>query len=282
MPPRRVDPLAAALVALACATLLLVFVPATISVGGVSTSTPSNPRGYIVGAQVTVDGDQDLVVEGPAYCRDRDNTRDMVLAADLDVNNIWLNLDVGAEAASTWYYVWWTETADGTDAVVISLSASAPTFAGTVVAERRVLVVRNDSASNLFQGSTIGDGQEREFRYRNEGQTTSTFNPLAAGTATIATDFSVATLAPDLLGVWVMSFWRLNSGNVINNSIHGNTTTGNEGTAAGWTGSASNNTNTNWPVFINADQEIAYLVGAGGSTDCFVHGFGGFPVRGDE
>ena len=59
-------------------------------------------------------------------------------------------LDAGAEAASTWYFIYIIrDTVNGATAALLSLSATAPTMPGTYNYKRLVGAVYNDSASNF-------------------------------------------------------------------------------------------------------------------------------------
>lgn len=58
-------------------------------------------------------------------------------------------LDTGAEAASTWYHIWAIAKADGTQGIVLSVSATAPTMPADYTFKRRVGAVKNDGSSNF-------------------------------------------------------------------------------------------------------------------------------------
>ena len=59
-------------------------------------------------------------------------------------------LDTGAEAASTWYYIWAIAAAPASAMGLLSLSASAPTLPAGFNYKALVGVVRNDSGSNFI------------------------------------------------------------------------------------------------------------------------------------
>lgn len=58
-------------------------------------------------------------------------------------------LDVVAEAADTWYYLWIIAKADGTVSSLLSLSSTAPTMPADYIYKALVGVVRNNSGSNF-------------------------------------------------------------------------------------------------------------------------------------
>lgn len=60
-----------------------------------------------------------------------------------------LGLDTGAEAPSTWYYLWVIAKADGTVSALLSASATSPTLPAGYVYKRLVSMVYNSSGSNF-------------------------------------------------------------------------------------------------------------------------------------
>lgn len=74
------------------------------------------------------------------------------ITVDITVVGAANGLDTGAEAPSTWYFVWLIkDPAAGTVAGLLSLSTSAPTMPGTYTKKRLIGAVYNKSDGN-FQG----------------------------------------------------------------------------------------------------------------------------------
>lgn len=61
-------------------------------------------------------------------------------------------LDTGAEANSTWYYIWVIGKDDGTVAGLFSTSSTAPTLPSGYIYKRLIGAVRNDSSGNFVAG----------------------------------------------------------------------------------------------------------------------------------
>jgi len=59
-------------------------------------------------------------------------------------------LDTGAEAISTWYYVFAIAKADGTVASLLSLSSTSPSMPTGYTKKRRIGAVRNNGSSNFL------------------------------------------------------------------------------------------------------------------------------------
>ena len=94
-------------------------------------------------------------------------------------------LDTGAEANSTWYYIW--AIYDGTNKRgLISASATAPTMPAGYTYKALIGAWYNDSGGNLVGGVQFG----KEFYYK-AGQVV-----LNAGTATAETSVSLSTVVP--------------------------------------------------------------------------------------
>ena len=60
-----------------------------------------------------------------------------------------LGLDTGAEASSTWYYIWALAKTDGTVTITGSINSTTPTLPSGYTIYRLISMVRNDSGSNF-------------------------------------------------------------------------------------------------------------------------------------
>lgn len=127
----------------------------------VSTISGSMPRGHIFGLLTSnnaTDAANDIdVATGEA--RSDDNTTDIILASAITkrLDAAWAvgtnqgGLDTGAEAASTFYYVWLIrDPTNGITDVLFSLSATAPTLPTNYTKKRRIGSIRNDAASAIL------------------------------------------------------------------------------------------------------------------------------------
>ncbi len=75
--------------------------------------------------------------------------------ADIAVSGL-NGLDTGAEAASTWYYVWAIAKVDGTVGSLISASLTAPTMPTGYTKKRRLCAIRNNASFNLVVVRKLG------------------------------------------------------------------------------------------------------------------------------
>lgn len=79
------------------------------------------------------------------------------LSATADITASGANgLDTGAEAASTWYYLWAIAKEDATKAVLLSASATAPTMPAGYTYKALVGAVFNDAGSNFLKFRQFG------------------------------------------------------------------------------------------------------------------------------
>lgn len=102
-------------------------------------------------------------------------------------------LDTGAEASSTWYFVWLTkDPVTGTVTGRLSTSASSPTVpAGRV--KRRVGFVRNNVGSNFNDFRQTGRGN---YHWYTTNQAATSIRPLNGGTATAWTSIGLSAYCP--------------------------------------------------------------------------------------
>lgn len=94
-------------------------------------------------------------------------------------------LDTGAEASSTWYYLWGIGKDDGTVATLLSVSATAPTMPSGYTHKALLGMVRNNASSNF-----------NPFVQRGEHVTSEVQEALIDGTATAVTSVSLSTIVP--------------------------------------------------------------------------------------
>lgn len=104
-------------------------------------------------------------------------------------------LDTGSETADTWYavHVIGDTTEANAPAVLLSLSATAPTLPGTHDIFRRVGWIRNDGSSDILKFGQVGSGRSRRVAYDEEAVV---LQVLSAGNATAFTDIDLSSLVP--------------------------------------------------------------------------------------
>lgn len=107
-------------------------------------------------------------------------------------------LDTGSETSSTFYYVWGIGKLDGTFALLLSLSATAPTMPAGYTYKRLLWGVANDGSSNIFPFVHLKDGT----CYYTTAQANSVRGAaiLNGGTSTSFAAVSMAVYAPDIVG----------------------------------------------------------------------------------
>lgn len=118
------------------------------------------------------------------------STNDYVIKRNTSAIQIQLSadLDTGAEAASTWYYIWLTgDVANTTYSAVFSTSAVAPTG---YTYYKLINAVRNDSGSDIIEFNQVG----RTMLWKE---------PLgfACGTDTSWTEIDITTACPAIAGL---------------------------------------------------------------------------------
>lgn len=96
-------------------------------------------------------------------------------------------LDTGAEANSTWYYIWLLAKTDGTKTAVLSTSATAPTLPSGYTYYGRMGAVYNNGSGDLV-----------EFRQLGNRVTLSVQSPLSDGTATTFTAVNLSAICPPI------------------------------------------------------------------------------------
>lgn len=155
-----------------------------------------SPTGYLDGAQIEWASANEVTIQ-PGFVRDESDVVDLALTSSqvVDITDSGANgLDVGAEAADTWYAVYLIGDVAGILPVAGILSASlfAPSLPAGYNVYRRVGVVRNNAASDFYRFWQSGAGTERRYDY---DETPATLLALSGGNA-------IAFTAVDLSG-WV-------------------------------------------------------------------------------
>lgn len=150
------------------------------------------PTGYVNGLGMTWIDAASVQLE-LGSCRDDGDAGNMVLAAS-DAAAFPGDLDAGAEAANTWYYLWIIadSTAVNPTKALISASSTAPTVPVGYDLKRRIGSFRNDNNSDILEFIVTGS-RARRLRYR------SPFGPrniLNAGNAVVITNVSAQALVP--------------------------------------------------------------------------------------
>jgi len=171
-----------------------IFIPKVES-NGLSTLPPGYLTGGLISRNVTNPAFQVDIASGSA--RSDDDTENLVfgtLTADITVSGV-NGLDVGAEAANTWYSVWVIGGGGNPLASLLSASAAAPTLPGTYTKKRRVGWVRNDAASDFRQFTMFAmTGRDRVVKYDDVDE--NVVQVLSAATATIFTDVDLTEFVP--------------------------------------------------------------------------------------
>jgi hypothetical protein len=106
-------------------------------------------------------------------------------------------LDTGAEGASTFYHLFGIGKSDGTFALLLSTSATAPTMPATYTFKRLLGGVRNNASSNFVPFEHAKDGT---VRYRT-GADEQGVSVLSGGTATATTAVDLTGAIPNVVGV---------------------------------------------------------------------------------
>lgn len=160
------------------------------------------PPGFIHNARLTF-GSVSTVTVGTggleSIMLDSKNTQTLrfigTLTADITTGGAG-GLDTGSEAADTWYAV--HVIADftggaGAVALLLSLSATAPTLPSGYSRFRRVGWVRNDGSSNFQDFEQTGNGRERSYFWDVDE---SNIQKLAGGNATSFTNVDLSDCVP--------------------------------------------------------------------------------------
>lgn len=102
--------------------------------------------------------------------------------------DITINLDTGAEAVSTWYYIWIFTKADGSYTFKFSTSYNSPAVPSGYIYKRLIGVVRNDGSGNFV------NFYQNDKRIMIEPTTV-----LSAGTASAKTILDISGYVPNLI-----------------------------------------------------------------------------------
>lgn len=94
-------------------------------------------------------------------------------------------LDTGSEAGTAWYHIWAIAKTDGTNASLLSLSATAPTMPSGYTLKTYLGAVFNNASSNFLSMKQTNKSVAREIS-----------NALSAGTATASTAVDLTTFIP--------------------------------------------------------------------------------------
>lgn len=87
--------------------------------------------------------------------------RDNPFSKTIDINN---DLDTGAEANSTWYYIWAIAKADETVSCIFSMSSTDPALPSGYIHKRLIGMVRNNAGGDFVDFRQ----QDRVYRYMNQ------------------------------------------------------------------------------------------------------------------
>jgi hypothetical protein len=172
-----------------------------------TTSDIGFPNGYINGPAPTYTSASTITLPSGLKARNSTNTADITLSSNktcvLSSSGAG-GLDTGAEASSTWYYVYLIQkSSDGTNACLLSVTneASAGTItqpSGYDLKRQLPLAIRNDGSSNIIP-FVVGQGwpYRPKILYR-DFEESSVFRVLNGGTATSFTGVSMVTLVPPI------------------------------------------------------------------------------------
>ena len=153
---------------------------------------------------------------GAGCCRSDDDTTNMNSTGSITVSMTvaGLNgLDTGAEAPSTWYYIWLiynpsTLVYGG----LISLSSTSPTMPAGYTKKRRVGVTYNNSSSNFRGWSKVTrTGRDRRYVYDEESFTNCYI--MSGGVATVFTTVSCVAWVPPISVVAMLALYLESSNN---------------------------------------------------------------------
>ena len=128
------------------------------------TVIPASAPGGVLGAYKNLkvsyaSATQVLVTADEIILEDSSNNKAVVRSLNqvADITSGGANgLDTGAEASSTWYYVWVIAKADGTKGVLLSASSTTPTLPSGYIYKVLVSAVRNDGSSNFVSFTQEG------------------------------------------------------------------------------------------------------------------------------
>lgn len=163
---------------------------------------PCLPPCYVCGAGITFVNVDEVTVGSASFeshVRDSTDEHDIrwtaALSANITVVGAPGGLDVGAEAADTWYavHVIGDSTCVLAAAALLSLSATAPTLPTGYDKFRRVGWVRNNGSSAFLRFTQTCDGPVRHYEY-DEARTA--LQVLAGGNAIVFTTVSMVSLIP--------------------------------------------------------------------------------------
>ena len=197
-------PRAIVAVAVGAALWVGLVVPSVVLGGSSGVAAGGAPAGYVAGCVLSFSGDAGPITSTAGTYRNRADSATVTAAAVSLASAFqafdWATgggLDTGAEASSTWYATHLVEHTDGTDAILLSTSASAPSEPSGMSSRRLLGWVRNDGSSDLLQCIQAGDGTTRTMLYRGETLAlTAPFNVLSNGGGTVATAVDCAGVVP--------------------------------------------------------------------------------------
>ncbi len=209
------------------------------------------PKGYMHGTPFQYVSASSVKIPAGFQCRDGADSWDIVLTADtvIALTTSGANgLDTGAEANSTFYYLWAMDDSTGTNAPagLFSLSATNPNLPAGYDKKRRIGVVCNDASGNLIPSfvSHLGlDGLTIQYKgmvidnFISGGPT----NVLINGSATTYTTVSCSAFIPPICKYGLFLF-------------------------AGWT-SGSGSARTFFRTLGNSVDELSFLTTASGTSD---------------
>lgn len=270
--PIRIDTLTKrVLFALLMVAAVVSPVVALAGAGGSGIDKGGAGRGFVTGCVLDFSGDAGPITMGIGSYRNRADTATVNVASAVTLTSAfqafnWATgggIDTGAgDAASTWYAVHAVEHTDGTDAILLSLSASAPTAQTGQSSVRLLGWVRNDSGSNFLQSYQVGDGTTRQTLYRGEViPITAPFSVLSAGSSlTHAYVDCAAVVPPTQVGVVLFAHQRETSinGTTVYNGVDEFTTS--SGIVPGYDNANGRGRGNVDMLRLDADEDFAYIV----------------------
>jgi hypothetical protein len=132
----------------------------------VSSFPKNRVRGLVISANATYPTYQVDIAAGECRCDSDACDLNLTTTKTVDMTVSGLNgLDTGAEASSTWYFVWliYNPSTD-TYGALFSLSSTSPTMPAGYTAKRRIGSIRNNASSNIILFK-VGNGGENIRRY---------------------------------------------------------------------------------------------------------------------
>lgn len=173
-------------------------------------------------------------------------------------------LDTGAEAASTWYFIWAIGQSNGTLDGLLSTSSTAPTLPSGYTHRGLLGAAYNNGASDIV-----------EFRQRGSRVWRTIFEVLGAGTASTLTAISLTEAVP-ALSVEVVGLVTAQAGSAgtqasVNLYPDDAETIGIQNFV--WSDSATVDNSTQFALPLKDNQSMGYLVGAGDNADVAVTGW---------